>query len=51
MKIRINREEDRLTVAAILVKNGYQVVQVKEKPTPTSRSYVYYIEAKEVESK
>ena len=51
MRIRINREDDRLVVAAILVKNGYRVSQVKEKPNPNARSYVYYIEAKEVESK
>ena len=51
MRIKINREEDRLVVAAILVKNGYKVAQVKEKPNPNARSYVYYIEAEEAESK
>lgn len=31
MKLDIQKEEDRLTVAAILVKNGYTVKQGKEK--------------------
>lgn len=47
MKIKIKKEEDRLKVATILVKNGYQVAQKREKTTPTSRTYEYYIEAKE----
>lgn len=48
MKIEIFKEEDRLTVAAILVKNGYMVRQGKERTTPTGKSYVYFLEAKKV---
>lgn len=45
MKLYIFKEDDRLAVAPILVKNGYIVSQDKEKKTPTSKSYVYYLEA------
>ena len=48
MKIEISKEEDRMTVAAILVKNGYRVAQLKEKRGTTNRSYIYYIEAEKV---
>lgn len=48
MKIEIFKEEDRLEVAAILVKNGYKVWQGKEKKTPTGKAYVYFIEAHKV---
>ncbi|WP_162523461.1 hypothetical protein [Calorimonas adulescens] len=44
MKIKIFMEADRLTVAAILVKNGYTVRQGKEKRTSTGKSYDYYLE-------
>ncbi len=43
MKIEIYNEDDRLKVAAILVKNGYTVRQTKEKRTPTGRSYYYFL--------
>lgn len=45
MKIEIAREEDRLTVAAILVKNGYTVKQAKEKAAVNQSRYVYFVEA------
>ena len=48
MKIEIFKEEDRMTVAAILVKNGYRVNQGKERKSPTSKAYVYYLEAEKV---
>lgn len=48
MKLEIQREEDRLTVAAILVKNGYKVWQDKERSTPTGKSYTYFIEAQKL---
>lgn len=48
MRIEIFKEEDRMTVAAILVKNGYKVFQGKERKTPTSKSYVYFLEAEKV---
>ena len=51
MKIDINREDDRLTVAAILVKNGYTVRQGKERRTPTARVFNYYIEAEKDDEK
>jgi hypothetical protein len=43
VKIKIFMEADRLTVAAILVKNGYTVRQGKEKRTSTGKSYDYYL--------
>lgn len=49
MKLEIYKEDDRLAVAAILVKNGYRVSQGKEKKTPTGRAFVYYIEAQKVD--
>lgn len=47
MKLYIFNEEDRLKVAAVLVKNGYKVWQGKERKTPTGKSYSYFIEAEE----
>lgn len=44
MKIEIAKEEDRLTVAAILVKNGYTVRQSKQREG-TKNKYTHYIEA------
>ena len=43
MIIEIFKEDDRLAVAAILVKNGYTVRQFKRKDD-NKRSYKYYIE-------
>ncbi len=48
MKLEIYNEADRLEVAAILVKNGYRVCQGKERRSPTSKAYTYYIEAEKV---
>ena len=45
MRIEIAREDDRLTVAAILVKNGYTVRQGKERKATRSSVYTYYVEA------
>ncbi len=50
MRIEIFKEEDRMTVAAILVKNGYKVFQGKKRKTPTSKSYVYFLEAEKVKN-
>ena len=44
MRIEVFKEEDRLTVAAILVKNGYTVRQGKERKGPNGKSYVYFVE-------
>lgn len=49
MRLEIMKEEDRMTVAAILVKNGYRVSQGKMRKGPTSKAYVYYLEADKVE--
>jgi len=46
MKLRIFNEDDRMAVAAILVKNGYQVSQGKE--LRTAKSYDYYLEVVDV---
>lgn len=37
-QINIGNEQDRLTVAAVLVKNGYSVRTVKVKATATGKS-------------
>lgn len=42
-KIEIFTEQDRLTVASILVKNGYTVRQFRER-VEGKRSYLYYLE-------
>lgn len=43
MEIRIYTQEDRLNVAAILVKNGYNVGQGKRLKTPTGKSLDYFL--------
>ena len=43
-RISIYNKDDRLTVAKILVDNGYRVSQGKERETPTSKKYDYYVE-------
>ena len=48
MRLEIYKEEDRLAVAAVLVKNGYKVWQGKERQTPTGRSYTYYLEVEKL---
>lgn len=48
MIIEIKSEEDRLKVAAILVRNGYKVWQSKKRNTPTGKSYTYYVEAEKL---
>lgn len=42
-KIEIFTEQDRLTVASILVKNGYTVRQLRER-VEGKRNYLYYLE-------
>lgn len=44
MQIEILKEEDRTTVAAILVKNGYRVRQGKKRKAPNGKAYVYFLE-------
>lgn len=43
MEIRIYTQEDRLNVAAILVKNGYNVGQGKRLRTQTGKSLDYFL--------
>ena len=47
MKLRIFVEDDRLKVAAILVKNGYQVSQSKGQ-RPGSKSYDYFLDIEDL---
>lgn len=47
-KINISREEDRLTMASILVKNGYTVRQSRRKKK--GNAYEYCIEFAENEN-
>lgn len=46
----INNVEDRMTVAGILVKNGYNVGPGKRKRTPTGKSYDYLLKVYQEES-
>ena len=48
-KVKIYNLEDRLSVAQILIKNGYTVAQGKEKRTPDGRSMIYYLAFREDE--
>ncbi|MBQ4447404.1 MAG: hypothetical protein II897_03830 [Clostridia bacterium] len=43
-RLEINEQNDRLAVAAILVKNGYTVRQGKSRKGEKSKSYMYYID-------
>lgn len=42
-KIEIAAEQDRLTIATLLVKNGYTVRQGKEK-SPNGKRNIFFIE-------
>ena len=44
VRLAIYNKEDRLTVAKILVDNGYTVRQEKRKLTPTGKSLEYFLE-------
>ena len=41
--IEISREDDRVTVAGILVKNGYTVSMGKRLKTPKGKAVVYFL--------
>lgn len=43
MELKIFNQEDRLTVAQILIKNGYTVSQSKRKRTETGKSLDYFL--------
>ena len=48
-RIKIYNLEDRLSVAQILIKNGYTVSQGKVKKTPDGRAMVYFLAFREEE--
>ena len=43
-KLYIDKLEERIEVAGILIKNGYTVSQGKEKKSPTGKTYDYFLE-------
>ena len=43
-KLYIDKLEERIEVAGILIKNGYTVAQGKEKKSPTGKVYEYFLE-------
>lgn len=43
-KLYIDKLEERIEVAGILIKNGYTVSQGKEKRTPTGKTYEYFLD-------
>ncbi len=47
MELKIYNQEDRLQVAAILIKNGYTVSQSKKQRTPTGKTLDYYLKVSE----
>ena len=42
-KLYIDKLEERIEVAGILIKNGYTVAQGKEKRSPTGKVYDYFL--------
>ena len=42
-ELRIYNQQDRLEVAAILIKNGYTVSQTKRQKTPTGKTVDYFL--------
>ena len=49
IELTIAKEEDRIQVAGILIKNGYRVQQMKRKRTVTAKSYDYLLIAEKAE--
>lgn len=47
MELSIYNQEDRLTVAQILIKNGYTVSQGKRQRTPTGKTLDYFLKVTE----
>ncbi len=48
VQLRIYSQEDRLNVAQILIKNGYQVNQAKKKRSESGKTVDYYLEVREL---
>jgi transcriptional regulator with XRE-family HTH domain len=42
-KLKIFKEDDRVAIAAIMVRNGFMVRQGKEKRTPQGKAFDYYL--------
>lgn len=42
-KLVVEREDDRLTIASLLVKNGYTVGEGKRQKTPTGKRLEYFL--------
>ena len=51
IELRIYEQKDRLEVATILIKNGYDVGQHKRKRTETGKSVDYFLHAELMEDK
>lgn len=47
MELKIYNQQDRLDVAAILIKNGYTVGQIKKQRNPTGKALDYYLVVQE----
>lgn len=47
MELKIYNQQDRLDVAAILIKNGYTVGQIKKQRNPTGKTLDYYLVVQE----
>ena len=47
IELKIYNLEDRLTVAQILIKNGYTVSQGKRQRSPTGKTLDYYLKVTE----
>ncbi len=49
IKLNVKELEDRLTVGAILMKNGYKVSMTKEKKNGKGNQYNYFVVAEKSE--
>ncbi|MEZ3504918.1 MAG: hypothetical protein K1W25_15980 [Lachnospiraceae bacterium] len=47
MELKIYNQDDRLSVAAILIKNGYTVSQGKRQRSPTGKTLDYILKVSE----
>ena len=47
MELKVYNQDDRLSVAAILIKNGYTVSQGKRQRSPTGKTLDYILKVSE----
>ena len=47
MELKIYNQQDRMDVAAVLIKNGYTVSQIKKPRTPSGKTMDYYLKIQE----